>query len=161
VHGYLFDCTPLHLPNGLIEGLPAALGHVCSYLTNGWRLYAQADVSLLTVQNITSVPQYPLFLRYPSLPYIVFLCIFTMCPGTYIYHVTYRAVTTFFLFLVRAFATGVFQAVYVYTPEVYATNIRARALGLHTSAARIGALLTPFNAQVSIWSAIMPLYTFV
>jgi MFS family permease len=72
-----------------------------------------------------------------------------------------QAVTTFFLFLVRAFATGVFQAVYVYTPEVYATNIRARALGLHTSAARIGALLTPFNAQVSIWSAIMPLYTFV
>ena len=41
-----------------------------------------------------------------------------------------------------------FQAVYVYTPEVYATNIRASALGLHTTAARIGALLTPFNAQV-------------
>lgn len=55
-----------------------------------------------------------------------------------------------FLFLTRAFATGVFQAVYVYTPEVYPTNIRASALGLHTTAARIGALLTPFNAQVRI-----------
>ena len=41
-----------------------------------------------------------------------------------------------------------FQAVYVYTPEVYATNIRATALGVHTAAARVGALLTPFNAQV-------------
>ena len=60
----------------------------------------------------------------------------------------FRAVTTFFLFVTRAFATGVFQAVYVYTPEVYATNIRASALGLHTAAARVGALLTPYNAQV-------------
>lgn len=60
----------------------------------------------------------------------------------------FRALTTLFLFVIRAFATGLFQAVYVYTPEVYATNVRATALGLHTSAARIGALLTPFNAQV-------------
>ena len=52
--------------------------------------------------------------------------------------------------MIRAFATGVFQAVYVYTPEVYATNIRGRALGVHTAAARIGALLTPFNAQVLV-----------
>ena len=62
----------------------------------------------------------------------------------------YRTVTSIFLFIIRAFATGVFQAVYVYTPEVYATNIRATALGVHTTAARIGALLTPFNAQVCL-----------
>ncbi len=59
-----------------------------------------------------------------------------------------RYVITFFLFLIRAFATGVFQAVYVYTPEVYPTNIRGSALGLCTAAARIGALITPFVAQV-------------
>ena len=62
----------------------------------------------------------------------------------------FREVTTLFLFLTRAFATGVFQTVYVYTPEVYPTSIRASALGLHTTASRIGALLTPFNAQVNI-----------
>ena len=67
--------------------------------------------------------------------------------GCYYYTLS-REVTTFFLFMTRAFATGVFQAVYVYTPEVYPTSIRASALGLHTTAARIGALLTPFNAQV-------------
>ncbi|CAI7993850.1 Synaptic vesicle 2-related protein [Geodia barretti] len=62
-------------------------------------------------------------------------------------------VTTLFLFLTRAFATGVFQTVYVYTPEVYPTSIRASALGLHTTASRIGALLTPFNAQVVFHSS--------
>ncbi len=63
-------------------------------------------------------------------------------------HFYSRYVVTFFLFLIRAFATGVFQAVYVYTPEVYPTNIRGSAMGLCTAAARIGALITPFVAQV-------------
>ena len=57
---------------------------------------------------------------------------------------------TLFLFIIRAFATGVFQAVYVYTPEVYPTTVRAVAMGLHTAAARIGAMITPFVAQVCI-----------
>lgn len=54
----------------------------------------------------------------------------------------------FFLFLVRAFATGVFQAIYVYTPEVYPTTVRAVGMGLSTSSARVGAIITPFVAQV-------------
>ena len=72
------------------------------------------------------------------------------------YFLFYRTVTTLFLFLIRAFATGIFQAVFVYTPEVYPTTIRASALGVHTAAARIGALLTPFNAQVSTLCYSMP-----
>ena len=55
---------------------------------------------------------------------------------------------TVFLFGVRAFATGVFQAVYVYTPEVFPTAVRGVAMGLNTSVARVGALITPFVAQV-------------
>ena len=46
------------------------------------------------------------------------------------------------------FVTGVFQAVYVYTPEVYPTKVRAFALGFHTAAARLGAIITPYMAQV-------------
>ena len=38
--------------------------------------------------------------------------------------------------------------VYVYTPEVYPTRIRGMSMGVMTSAARIGALVTPFIAQV-------------
>jgi hypothetical protein len=55
---------------------------------------------------------------------------------------------TVFLYGARAFAAGVFQAVYVYTPEVFPTKIRGIGMGVMTSAARIGALITPFIAQV-------------
>ena len=44
--------------------------------------------------------------------------------------------------------TGVFQAVYVYTPEVFSTNIRAAALGVFSGSARVGAIVTPYVAQV-------------
>ena len=53
------------------------------------------------------------------------------------------------MFGARGFATGVFQAVYVYTPEVFPTKVRGITMGVMTSAARIGALVTPFFAQVS------------
>ena len=55
---------------------------------------------------------------------------------------------TFFLFIIRAFATGASMAVIVYTPEIYPTNVRALGVGVGTSSARIGALLTPYAAQV-------------
>lgn len=57
---------------------------------------------------------------------------------------------TIFLFGIRACATGYFQVVFVYTPEVYPTAVRGAAMGLTTSSARIGALLTPFVAQVTL-----------
>ena len=57
-------------------------------------------------------------------------------------------VLALFLFLIRAFTAGVFQAVYVYTPEVYPTTTRALGMGLCQSSARLGAIVTPFVAQV-------------
>lgn len=59
-----------------------------------------------------------------------------------------RDVITVFLFLIRALASGVFMAVYVYTPEVFPTNVRATAMGFCSAAARMGAVITPFVAQV-------------
>ena len=55
---------------------------------------------------------------------------------------------TVFLFGARGFITGAFQAVFAYTPEVYPTRARGVSLGVMTSAARVGALITPFIAQV-------------
>ena len=55
---------------------------------------------------------------------------------------------TFFLFIIRAFTSGVFQAIFVYTPEVYPTNTRAFGMGICTASARIGAIVTPYVAQV-------------
>lgn len=53
-----------------------------------------------------------------------------------------------FLFGGRIFATGIFQIVYVYTPEVYPTKVRGIGTGIMTSAGRLGALVTPLIAQV-------------
>ncbi len=65
---------------------------------------------------------------------------------------SFRILLTIFLFVIRAFATGVFQAIFLYTPEVYPTTVRSFALGTCSAAARIGAIITPYTAQVSFLS---------
>ncbi|XP_051887818.1 synaptic vesicle 2-related protein isoform X2 [Pristis pectinata] len=54
----------------------------------------------------------------------------------------------------RAFISGGFQAAYVYTPEVYPTATRALGLGTCSGMARVGALITPFIAQVMLESSV-------
>ncbi|XP_078277919.1 synaptic vesicle 2-related protein isoform X1 [Rhinoraja longicauda] len=65
-----------------------------------------------------------------------------------------RFALTVFLFIARAFISGGFQAAYVYTPEVYPTATRALGLGTCSGMARVGALITPFIAQVMLESSI-------
>lgn len=65
-------------------------------------------------------------------------------------HANSENATIFCLFVARAFISGSFQAAYVYTPEVYPTSMRAIGLGLCSGFARVGALITPFIAQVLI-----------
>lgn len=65
-----------------------------------------------------------------------------------------RAVLTFFLFMSRGIVSGVFQAAYVYTPEVYPTTLRAIGVGMCSAMARIGAMVTPFVAQVLLKKSI-------
>ncbi|XP_040275623.1 LOW QUALITY PROTEIN: synaptic vesicle 2-related protein [Bufo bufo] len=65
-----------------------------------------------------------------------------------------RNVLTVLLFIARAFISGGFQAAYVYTPEVYPTATRALGLGTCSGMARVGALITPFIAQVMLESSI-------
>uniref|UniRef100_A0A914EPS9 Major facilitator superfamily (MFS) profile domain-containing protein n=1 Tax=Acrobeloides nanus TaxID=290746 RepID=A0A914EPS9_9BILA len=60
-----------------------------------------------------------------------------------------RRWVTAFIFVARAFISGAFQCVYVYTPEVYPTTLRAVGLGASSSMARLGAIVTPFVAQVA------------
>jgi MFS family permease len=53
-------------------------------------------------------------------------------------------------FVARMFINSQFSLLYLYTMEVYPTVIRAIAVGCASSMARIGAMITPFLAQVLI-----------
>lgn len=61
-----------------------------------------------------------------------------------------RLVLTLMLFLARGIIAGVFQAAYVYTPEVYPTSLRAVGVGSCSAMARLGAMVTPYVAQVCV-----------
>jgi MFS family permease len=115
-----------------------------SYLNIFWTSVAEVPGLVVTIIIIEVLGRKKTMALEFSLTMVGFLLLF-ICSTP--------IVTTLFLFITRAFATGVFQAVYVYTPEVYPTNIRASAMGFHTAAARVGALLTPFNAQVLFHSS--------
>jgi MFS family permease len=53
-------------------------------------------------------------------------------------------------FTARMFINSQFSLLYLYTMEVYPTVIRAMAVGSASSMARIGAMITPYLAQVLI-----------
>ncbi|XP_071509288.1 synaptic vesicle 2-related protein-like [Diadema antillarum] len=59
------------------------------------------------------------------------------------------------IFVARATISGAFQALYVYTPEVFPTHVRSIGMGLCVAASRMGAILTPFIAQVMIKHSVM------
>ncbi|XP_067106582.1 synaptic vesicle 2-related protein-like [Osmerus mordax] len=65
-----------------------------------------------------------------------------------------RIALTIFIFIARAFISGGFQVAYLYTPEVYPTSVRALGIGTCSGMARIGALLTPFVAQVLLRTSV-------
>uniref|UniRef100_A0A8D3BXK8 SV2 related protein b n=1 Tax=Scophthalmus maximus TaxID=52904 RepID=A0A8D3BXK8_SCOMX len=60
----------------------------------------------------------------------------------------------FFMFslfcLCAAFIAGGYQVVFLYTPEVFPTETRAIAMGTSSAMSRLGALITPFVAQVML-----------
>jgi len=61
-----------------------------------------------------------------------------------------RTAMLFLLFCARAFIASVFQVLYVYTPEIYPTQVRALSVGIGSMFGRFGAIITPYVAQVLI-----------
>lgn len=61
---------------------------------------------------------------------------------------TGRSVLLLFIFMVRGLSLGVFQGFFVYAPEVYPTIIRSIGFGCCNTWSRIGAMVTPYVAQV-------------
>ncbi|XP_029300467.1 synaptic vesicle 2-related protein [Cottoperca gobio] len=65
-----------------------------------------------------------------------------------------RLPVTICIFIARAFISGGFQVAFVYTPEVYPTETRALAIGTSNAVSRVGALITPFVAQVLLRTSV-------
>lgn len=61
---------------------------------------------------------------------------------------------TIILFLARGVIAGLFQAAYVYTPEVYPTALRSVGVGGCSALARLGAMATPYVAQVLLQTSL-------
>ena len=59
-----------------------------------------------------------------------------------------RFVLTIGLFLTRGLIAGVFQAAYVYTPEMYPSYLRDTGVSTCTAMARFGAMITPYVALI-------------
>lgn len=80
--------------------------------------------------------------------------IFTICVSALFYCFLNRTYLTVTLFVARGIIAGVFQAAYVYTPEVYPTPLRAVGVGTCSAMARLGAMVTPYIAQVLLQSSL-------
>jgi MFS family permease len=109
------------------------------YLRIMWTAGAELPGLLVTVTIIEIVGR-KLTMAFNFSIVLIGFCLLFLC--------TNELLLTAFLFLIRAFATGVFQTMYVYTPEVYPTKVRGAGMGLLYSVARIGAIITPYVAQV-------------
>ncbi|XP_037077426.1 synaptic vesicle 2-related protein-like [Pollicipes pollicipes] len=80
--------------------------------------------------------------------------IYTLTIFTLFFCVKSRAVLTVTLFVCRGIIAGMFQAAYVYTPEVYPTTLRAVGVGACSGFARLGAMVTPLIAQVVVRTSV-------
>ncbi|CAG9578725.1 unnamed protein product [Danaus chrysippus] len=80
--------------------------------------------------------------------------IFAMCVCVLTYNAN-RTFLTCTLFLARGIIAGLFQAAYVYTPEVYPTALRSTAVGACSGVARLGAMVTPYVAQVLLRNSVL------
>ncbi|XP_067294853.1 synaptic vesicle 2-related protein isoform X2 [Pseudorasbora parva] len=83
----------------------------------------------------------------------LFFLAFSLCILP-LYACTQRTVLTVFIFLARACITAGWQVAYVYTPEVFPTATRAIGIGTSSGMARVGALVTPFIAQVLLKTSV-------
>ncbi|XP_065201396.1 synaptic vesicle 2-related protein isoform X1 [Planococcus citri] len=86
-----------------------------------------------------------------ALQFVIFaacVCLLFICTKN-------RIFLTLVLFIARGIIAGVFQAAYVYTPEVYPTQLRAIGVGACSTMARLGAMITPYIAQVLMKSSLV------
>ncbi|TNN73753.1 Synaptic vesicle 2-related protein [Liparis tanakae] len=65
-----------------------------------------------------------------------------------------RTAVTICIFIARGFISGGYQVCFVYTSEAFPTEIRALAMGTSGAMSKVGALITPFVAQVLLRTSV-------
>ncbi|XP_054469051.1 LOW QUALITY PROTEIN: synaptic vesicle 2-related protein-like [Anoplopoma fimbria] len=117
----------------------------CNYLTSDdyksllWTTLAEFPGTLVALLAIDCIG------RRRTLTLCLFMFFFSFLP---LYGCIGRTAFTVFIFIARASITGGFHIAYVYTLEVFPTENRALGIGTSHGLSRIGALITPFVAQV-------------
>ncbi|XP_061163153.1 solute carrier family 22 member 21-like [Saccostrea echinata] len=59
--------------------------------------------------------------------------------------------SAFFNFMGKFGISGSFATIFLYTPEIYPTNLRSAGYGMASAAARIGGMLSPFTTMFAAW----------
>lgn len=132
-------------PSGVLQQVPGAENIACStqltredFRSTLWASVGELPGILVAFVTVDHIGRRPVLGYMFGLGGVMFVLLLG-CIGL-------QAETIVF-FVGRGASSGSFQAVYLYTNEVYPSRIRARAMGLGSSVARIGLILTPFVAQ--------------
>lgn len=114
------------------------------------QLHPNLNLLIWTHSNINVKPTNPILSHHAPYPrtHSNFKTFSILSPSVHNLLYFSRVLLTLILFLGRGVIAGLFQAAYVYTPEVYPTNLRSVGVGGCSSLARLGAMCTPYVAQV-------------
>lgn len=135
--------------NTTINGNDTAESHSCKALTTD----DYKSLMLTTVGEMFGIPLLVLLLHYVGRCRICFFNFFSasLCFVSFLFiQPGQTRMINAITFLARMFINSQFSLMYLYTMEVYPTVIRAMAVGCASSMARIGAMITPYLAQVLI-----------
>lgn len=108
------------------------------YISSLWSTSGEIPGTLLTLLVVDTIGRRALLVYTYAIAAVAFALLIP-CPG--------RAVETSLFFIIRAASDGYFQAIFLYTNELFPAKVRATAMGVSSAVARVGLILTPLVGQ--------------
>lgn len=128
------------VPNAFATANPAcsALLTRADYVSALWSTSGEIPGTLITLFAVDWIGRRGLLVYLYALGAAAFALLVT-CPG--------RTMETALFFVARGVSNGYFQAIYLYTNEIYPAKVRASAMGMSSAVARVGLIVTPLVGQ--------------